>query len=142
MNTKVLSVAVFTAVLLVAGCGSDSSNSTSGENTAPCTAFAGSHNSFVATVKSAPSDQAGVDKWTADKAAFLDEFATQSEQATGDVKNALTTLVTDLPADSLELSEPDSQSGQKFVDNAKAVASACESDGTTISLDEFPLLKF
>ncbi|WP_262498257.1 hypothetical protein [Rhodococcus sp. ANT_H53B] len=93
-------------------------------------------------MEAVPTDQAGVEKWTADKSASLSEFTTQSEQATGEVKNALTTLVADLPADSLELSEPDSESGQKFVDNSNAVASACEADGTSITLDEFPLLKF
>lgn len=142
MKTKALSAAACAAFLLLAGCSSDSSDAASGENADTCTAFATSHNDFVATVEAVPTDQAGVETWTADKAASLSEFTTQSEQATGDVKNALTTLVADLPGDSLELSEPDSESGQKFVDNSNAVASACEADGTAVTLDEFPLLKF
>ncbi|MDV6230187.1 MULTISPECIES: hypothetical protein [Rhodococcus] len=142
MKTIALSVAACAAFLLLAGCSSESSDASSGENAESCTAFATSHNAFVATVEAVPTDQAGVEKWTADKSASLNEFTTQSEQATGEVKNALTTLVADLPADSLELSEPDSESGQQFVDNSNAVASACEADGTSITLDEFPLLKF
>ncbi|WP_415975232.1 hypothetical protein [Rhodococcus sp. 077-4] len=142
MKTTALVAATCATFLFLAGCSSDSSDAASGENADTCAAFATSHNNFVATVKAVPTDQAGVDKWTADKAASLSEFTNQSEQATGDVKNSLTTLVSDLPADSLALSEPDSESGQKFVDNSKAVASACEADGTAISLDEFPLLKF
>lgn len=141
MRAKLLSAVACAALFLLTGCGSDSSNA-SGENKDTCTAFAAAHNDFVAIVKDVPTDQAGVEKWTADKSAALSEFAPQSEQATGDVKSALTTLVADLPEDSLQLSEPDSESGQKFVDNSAAVASACEADGTPLTLDEFPLLKF
>lgn len=141
-KTQVMAAAGFAAVLMLTGCGSDSSDAPSGESAGACTAFAQSHNDFVATVSAVPTDQAGVDKWTADKDAALGQFTAESEQAAGDVQEALTTLVAELPADSLELSEPDSASGQKFVDNSQAVASACEAQGTTLTLDEFPLLKF
>jgi len=143
MRQKLLSAAAACAALfLLTGCGSESSDAASNENADTCTEFGTSYNEFVGIVKDVPTDQAGVETWTANKAAALQKFTPLSESATGDVKTALSTLVSDLPEDSLQLSEPDSESGQKLVDNSAAVATACEADGTSLTLEEFPLLKF
>lgn len=142
MRTTFISALAVSAALLLAGCGSsdDSSAAPTGQNADVCNQFAASYNS-LATLAKGPTD-ADVDKWTAAKEAEIANFKTQSGTATGDVKDKLTALVGALPADTLTLSEPDSESGQAYVTNANAVASACAADGTTITLDEFALPKF
>lgn len=129
------------AIGLAAGCSSDES-SASGENTDVCNTFAADHNAFVGLVASGPGSAENIDKWTADKQAAVDKLKALPGTASGDVASSLTTFVDALPADTLELSTTDSESGKAFVDNGAAVKSACEADGTTITLDALPLTTF
>lgn len=128
--------------MALAGCSSDSESDESGANADVCTQFAAVHDELTELTVAGPGTADGLDKWTADKDAALAKFAPLGDQASGDVQADVQALVTALPTDSLELTEPDSESGQAFVDNSAAVASACESDGTAITLAEFPLQKF
>lgn len=145
MHSKArFTVAAAGAVLalgLAAGCSSDESGA-SGENTDVCNTFATDHNAFTGLVAAGPGSAENIDKWTADKQAAVDKLKTLPGTASGDVANSLTTFVDALPADTLELSTTDSESGKAFVDNGAAVASACEADGTTITLDALPLSTF
>ncbi|MDI6630395.1 MAG: hypothetical protein QME72_21975, partial [Rhodococcus sp. (in: high G+C Gram-positive bacteria)] len=129
------------ALGLVAGC-SSSDEAATGQNTDACNTFAADHNTFVGLVTAGPGSAANIEKWTADKQAAVDKLKALSGTASGDVASAITTLADGVPADSLELSEPDSESGKAFVENGAAVKSACEADGTTITLDELPLTTF
>ncbi|CCQ17613.1 Metallo-beta-lactamase domain protein [Rhodococcus sp. AW25M09] len=129
------------ALGLAVGCSSDES-AASGQNTDVCNTFAADHNAFVGLVKAGPGSAENIDKWTADKQAAVDKLNTLPSTASGDVASSLTTFVDALPADTLELSSTDSESGKAFVDNAGAVKSACEADGTSITLDELPLTTF
>ncbi|MDV8024532.1 hypothetical protein [Rhodococcus sp. IEGM 1330] len=126
---------------LAAGCSSEES-AASGENTDVCTTFATDHNAFAGVVAAGPGSAENIDKWTADKQAAVDKLKALPGSASGDVASSLTTFVDALPADTLELSTTDSESGTAFVDNAAAVASACEADGTPITLDELPRSTF
>ncbi|MCJ0891867.1 hypothetical protein [Rhodococcus sp. ARC_M5] len=129
------------ALGLAAGCSSDES-AASVENTDVCNTFAADHNAFVGLVAAGPGSAENIDKWTADKRAAVDKLKGLPGTASGDVATSLTTFVDALPADTLELSTTDSESGKAFVDNGAAVASACEADGTTITLDALPLSTF
>ncbi|WP_186629085.1 hypothetical protein [Rhodococcus sp. BP22] len=144
MRSILIPVVAFAAVLALTGCGSGDSGSDSASeaNADVCTQFASVHDELTELASVGPNGAGEVGKWTADKDATISKFAPLAEQASGDVREALQSLVTALPADSLELTEPDSASGQAFVDNSASVASACDSGGTTISLAEFPLQKF
>ncbi|MGF0308821.1 hypothetical protein [Rhodococcus sp. IEGM1428] len=129
------------ALGLAAGCSSDDA-AASGENTDVCNTFASDHNAFVALVAAGPGSAENVEKWTADKQAAIDKVKALPSTASGDVASSLTTFTDALPADTLELSAPDGQSGKAFVDNGAAVKSVCEADGTTITLDALPLSTF
>lgn len=142
MRSTLVLAAAATALFALAGCSSDSGSDESGANADVCTQFAASHDELTELVKAGPANADGLDKWTADKDAALAKFGPLADQASGDVQTDVQILVTALPADSLALTEADSESGQAFVDNSAAVASACESDGTAITLAEFPLQKF
>lgn len=142
MRSIVIPVVAFSALVALVGCSSDSGSETSGANADVCTQFAAAHDELTELTVAGPSGAADVEKWTSDKNAAIAKFSPLTEQATDSVKESIQTVVTALPADSLELTEPDSESGQAFVDNSAAVASSCESDGTTITLAEFPLQKF
>ncbi|OAK55261.1 hypothetical protein [Rhodococcoides kyotonense] len=142
MRFTLIPVVAASALLALAGCSSDSgSGSGSGANADVCTQFAAAHDELTELVKAGPTG-GEVDAWTADKNAAVAKFAPLGDQAEGDVKAKIQALVTALPADSLALTEPDSESGQAFVDNSADVASACEADGTAVALAEFPLQKF
>ncbi|MDV6262985.1 hypothetical protein [Rhodococcoides yunnanense] len=130
------------AVAIVTGCSSSDEAASTGENTDVCTTFAADHNAFVALVAAGPGTAENIDKWTSDKQAAVDKLSALPGTASGDVASSLTTFVGALPADTLELSTTDSESGKAFVDNAAAVASACEADATTITLDELPRSTF
>lgn len=140
MRSKMIPAVAFAAVLALTGCGS--SDSASKANADVCTQFAAAHDELTELALAGPSGAGEVGKWTADKDATISKFAPLAEQAGGSVRDGLQTLVTALPADSLELTEADSASGQAFVDNSEAVATSCEDDGTEITLAEFPLQKF
>lgn len=124
------------AIAVAAGCGS----SPSGQNTEQCNQFATSYEALAAVISSGPVD--GAEAWDAAKRAELDTIRGLADSASDPVAGPLNTLVEALPEDPLVLSEPDSESGQAFVDNADAVVGACAEDGTTISLVDFPLLSF
>lgn len=145
MHSKArFTVAAAGAVLalgLAAGCSSDES-AASGENTDVCNTFATDHNAFAGLVATGPGSAENIDKWTADKQAAVDKLEALPGSASGDVATSMTTFADALPADTLELSTTDSESGKAFVDNGAAVASACEADGTTITLDALPLSTF
>ncbi|MCZ4560987.1 hypothetical protein O4160_09050 [Rhodococcus sp. IEGM 1401] len=129
------------ALGLVTGC-SSSDEAATGQNTDACNTFAADHNTFVGLVTAGPGSAANIEKWTADKQAAVDALKSVPGTASGDVASASTTFVEALPDDTLELSETDSASGKAFVDNGAAVKSACEADGTTITLDALPLTTF
>ncbi|MFY2791492.1 hypothetical protein [Rhodococcus sp. KRD162] len=129
------------ALGFAAGCSSDDS-AASGENSDVCNTFATDHNAFVGLVDAGPGSAENIDKWTADKQAAVDKLKALPSTASGEVASSLTTFSDGLPADTLDLSTTDSESGKAFVDNAAAVASACEADGTTITLDTLPLSSF
>ncbi|KQU46720.1 hypothetical protein ASG84_09510 [Rhodococcus sp. Leaf278] len=129
------------ALGLAAGCSSDES-AASGENTGVCNTFAADHNAFVGLAAAGPGSAENIDEWTADKQAAVDKLKALPGTASGDVASSLTTFSDGLPADTLELSTTDSESGKAFVDNGAAVKSACEADGTTITLDALPLSTF
>lgn len=129
------------ALTLAAGCSRDET-AASGENTDVCNTFAADHNAFVGLVATGPGSAENIDKWTADKQAAIDKLKALPGTASGDVASSLTTFSDGLPADTLELSTTDSESGKAFVDNGAAVKSACEADGTTIALDALPLTTF
>lgn len=124
------------ALAVVAGCGS----SPSGQNTEQCNQFATSYDALAAVISSGPVD--GAEAWDAAKRAELDAMSGLADSATDPVAGPLKTLKEGIPEDPIVLSEPDSESGQTFVDNANAVAAACAEDGTTISLVDFPLITF
>lgn len=144
MRSILIPAVAFTATLVLTACGSGDSGSDSASkaNADVCTQFASTHDELTELALAGPSGASEVDKWTADKEATISKFAPLAEQASGSVRDGIQALVTAFPADTLELTEPDSASGQAFVDNSAAVASACEADGTTIALAEFPLQKF
>lgn len=142
MRSTLISAVAVTALITLTGCSSDSGSDASGANADVCTQFAAAHDELTELAGGGPESAEGLDAWTADKDAAIAEFAPLGEQATGEVQTQLQALVAALPEDSLELTEPDSESGQAFVDNSAAVVSSCESDGTTIDLAEFPLQKF
>nr|WP_296774017.1 hypothetical protein [Rhodococcus sp. (in: high G+C Gram-positive bacteria)] len=142
MRSIVIPVVAFSALVALAGCSSDSGGDSSGANADACTQFAAIHNELTALTVAGPNGAADVEKWTSDKNAAIAKLSPLAEQATDSVKESIQTVVTALPADSLELTEPDSESGQAFVDNSSAVASSCDSDGTTITLADFPLQAF
>ncbi|OZE86089.1 hypothetical protein CH304_04160 [Rhodococcus sp. 15-649-1-2] len=137
-----MSAIAVTALIALVGCSSDSGNDDSGENADVCTQFAAAHDELTQLAIAGPGVDGDVAKWTADKDAAIAKFAPLADAATDDVQTSLQTLTAALPADSLELTEADSASGQAFVDNSATVASLCESDGTTVTLAEFPLQKF
>lgn len=128
--------------LLATGCSSSDDSASSGQNAEVCTSFAADHNDFVSLVKAGPGTAENLDPWTADKQAAVDKVKSLSGTASGDVASAITTFADAIPADTLELSEPDSESGKAFVSNSAAVKSSCEADGTSITLDELPLTTF
>lgn len=142
MRSTLISAVAVTALIALAGCSSDSGSEASGANAETCTQFAAAHDELTELAAAGPGVDGDVAAWTADKDAAIAKFAPLADSATGDVQTQVQALVTALPADSLELTEPDSESGQAFVDNSAAVASSCESDGTSITLAEFPLQKF
>lgn len=137
----VLAAGAVIALGFAAGCSSDDA-AASGENTDVCNTFATDHNAFVGLVTAGPGSAENIDKWTADKQAAVDKLKALPGTASGDVASSLTTFSDGLPADTLELSTTDSESGKAFVDNGAAVKSACEADGTSITLDELPLTTF
>ncbi|OZE87946.1 hypothetical protein CH305_02065 [Rhodococcus sp. 15-649-2-2] len=137
----VVAAGAILALGLAAGCSSDEP-AASGENIDVCNTFATDHNAFVGLVAAGPGSAENIDKWTADKQAAVDKLKALPGTASGDVASSLTTFSDGLPADTLELSTTDSESGKAFVDNGAAVKSACETDGTTITLDALPLSTF
>lgn len=142
--TRLITAAVaVTALVGLSACssGDSASSDSSPENATACTDFETAYDQFTALVKAGPADS-DIEAWTAAKTAEMQKFQPLADTATDGVETSLSTLISGLPADSLELTEPDSTSGQAFVDNSKAVADACSSAGTAITLDEFPLLKF
>ncbi|WP_167678949.1 hypothetical protein [Rhodococcus sp. B10] len=142
MRSTLIPVVAVSALLALAGCSSESAgDSGSGANSEACTQFASAYNEFTELTTSGPAD-GDVEKWTADKDAASAEFSPLADQASGDVQSKINAVVSDLPVDSLQLTEADSESGQAFVDNSNAVAAACESEGATITLADFPLQKF
>ena len=141
VRSTVFAAGAVIALGLAAGCSSDEP-ANPGENTDVCTAFASDHNAFVGLVTVGPGSAENIDKWTADKQAAVDKLKTLPGTASGDVASSLTAFSKGLPADTLELSTTDSESGKAFVDNGAAVRSACEADGTSITLDELPLTTF
>lgn len=144
ITTRALGAAfALASVVALAGCSSSDTAAADdqGDNATVCTDFESAYNDFTALVASGPVD-ADVEGWTAAKTEEMQKFAPLADTATGDVEASLTALNSALPADSLELTEPDSASGQAFVDNSTAVASACDAAGTPVTLDEFPLLTF
>ncbi|WP_037143898.1 hypothetical protein [Rhodococcoides fascians] len=141
MRSTLISAVALTALVALAGCSSDSGDSASDANADTCTQFAAAHDELTELAKAGPVS-GDAEKWTADKDAAIAKFAPLGDTASGDVQTQIKAVVSALPTDSLELTEPDSESGQAFVDNSAAVASACESDGTTITLAEFPLQRF
>lgn len=130
------------ALGLLTGCSGGDDSAATGQNTDVCNSFAADHNAFVGLVKAGPGSAANIEQWTADKQAAVDKVKSLSGTASGDVASVMTTFADAVPADTLELSEPDSESGKAFVDNGAAVKSACEADGTSITLDELPLTTF
>lgn len=144
LSTRLLTATVASvAVLGLAACGSGDSGSggDNSENASACSEFETTYNEFTALVKAGPADS-DVQLWTDAKTTELQKFQPLADTATGNVEGALGTLVGALPEDSLELSEPDSESGKAFVANSTAVADACSADGSPIELTEFPLLSF
>ncbi len=142
--TRVMTAAfAFTALVGLSACSSGDSGTSddSSENATACTDFETTYDQFTALVKAGPADT-DVQTWTDAKTAEMQKFQPLADTATGDVESSLSTLIGALPADSLELTEPDSSSGQAFVDNSTAVVDACSAAGTAITLDEFPLVKF
>ncbi|MGB3769743.1 MAG: hypothetical protein WBA00_01240 [Rhodococcus sp. (in: high G+C Gram-positive bacteria)] len=121
--------------------GASGGGDSSAENATACTDFETAYDQFTALAKAGPAES-DIETWTAAKTAEMQKFQPLADTATGEVESALTTLASALPADSLELTEPDSVSGQAFVDNSNAVADACSAAGTPVELDEFPLLTF
>lgn len=142
MRSTLMSALAMTALIALAGCSSDSGSDASGVNADVCTQFAAAHDELTDLATAGPGVGGDVEKWTADKEVAIAKFAPLADQASGDVQTNVQTLVAALPVDSLELTEADSESGQAFVDNSAAVASACENDGTPVTLAEFPLQKF
>lgn len=134
-----MSAVAITALIALTGCSSDSDGDA--VNADACQQFGAAHDQLAELTATGPTD-GDVEQWTADKDASIAEMQSLAGTATDDVQVQIQALVDALPADSLELTEADSESGQAFVDNAAAVASACESDGTTITLAEFPLQRF
>lgn len=137
MRSTLIPAVALTALLALAGCSGDSTTA----NVDACTQFAVAHDRLAELTAAGPVD-GDVEQWTADKNDVVGQIESLTGQATGDVQASLETLVDGLPADTLELTEADSISGQAFVDNSTSVVSACESDGTAITLAEFPLQKF
>lgn len=141
MRSTLISAVAVTAMIALVGCSSDSGESASTANTDACTQFAAAHDELTELTKAGPVG-GDVDAWTGEKDASIAKLGPIGEQATGTVQTGIQTLVQALPADSLELTEVDSESGQAFVDNSAAVVASCESDGTAITLAEFPLQSF
>lgn len=143
LSTRLLTASVASvAVLGLAACGGgDSGSGGTSENASACSEFETTYNEFTALVKAGPADS-DVQLWTDAKTEELQKFQPLADTATGNVEGALSTLIGALPQDSLELSEPDSESGKAFVANSTAVADACSADGTPIQLNDFPLLSF
>ncbi|MGN7134421.1 hypothetical protein ACTHQY_14240 [Rhodococcoides corynebacterioides] len=144
LSTRLFTATVASvAVLGLAACGSGGSGSggDNSENASACSEFETTYNEFTALVKAGPADS-DVQLWTDAKTAELQKFQPLADTATGNVEGALGTLIGALPEDSLELSEPDSESGKAFVANSTAVADACSADGSPIELNDFPLLSF
>lgn len=139
MRSSLMSAVAIAALIALTGCSSDSD--TPSANVDVCAQFGAAHDQLAELAASGPAD-GDVEQWTADKDASIAEMRVLADSATDDVQVQIRTLVDALPGDSLELTEADSESGRAFVDNAAAVASACESDGTTITLAEFPLQTF
>ncbi|WP_072806949.1 hypothetical protein [Rhodococcoides yunnanense] len=144
MRSTLISVVALSALVALTGCSSSdsSSDSASGANAEVCAQFATAYNNLADLTKAGPGSAEGVDKWEADKDSAVAEFSASVDEASDSVKESLTTLVAALPADSLELAEPDSESGQALVDNATAVSNSCDADGNPVELSEFPLQKF
>lgn len=141
MRSTLISAVAVTALIALSGCSSDSGSDANSANADVCTQFAAAHDELTALSTAGPVD-GDVEKWTADKDAAIAKFTPLADRASGDVQSAIQSLTAALPQDSLELAEPGSKSGQAFVDNSAAVASTCESDGTSITLAEFPLQAF
>lgn len=140
---NVLAVGSVAALALLSGCSSDDGGSKAGgENVEACNAFAAEQNQFVGLVKNGPGDVDGIDAWTTAKDGSIAKLQALPTTATGSVAESISTFADGLPEDTLTLSDTDSESGKAYVANAKAVASACDSAGTTISLDELPLVAF
>lgn len=141
MRSTLISGVVLAGLVLLTGCSSSEESSPSASNAGACTQFAEAHDGLTTLAKDGPVS-GDADKWTSDKNAEIAKFAPLASSADGSVKEALDALVTALPADSIELTEVDSESGTAFVTNSDAVASACGADGSTIELSEFPLQTF
>lgn len=144
MRFTLIPAVAFAALVALVGCSSSDSadGSASGANADVCTKFSAAHDELTTLATTGPGVGGDTVQWTADKDAALAKMSPLVGQAEGEVKANLQTLVSALPMDSLELTEADSVSGQAFVDNSEAVATSCDSDGTTITLAEFPLQKF
>ncbi len=127
------------ALALTAGCSSDDSSAESAE---ACSSFETYHNELVTLVNDGPGTAEEVEAWTAAKNDAVAELEALPATAAGAVAESMTTFAGALPDDTLVLSEADSEPGQAFVTNANDVASACESDGTAITLSELQLVTF
>ncbi|ORI27127.1 hypothetical protein [Rhodococcus sp. 1168] len=144
MRFTLIPVVAFAALVALVGCSSSDSadGSVLGANADVCTKFSAAHDELAALATTGPGVGGDTVRWTADKDAALAKISPLADQAEGQVKANIQKLVSALPKDSLELTEADSVSGQAFVDNSEAVATSCDSSGTTVELAEFPLQKF
>lgn len=136
----VLAAGAAVSLALLTGCSSD--DSASSENADACTSFEAAQNEFVGLVQAGPGSADNIDSWTSSKDDAVEAMKSASSTAAGEVQSAMTTFTDALPADTLDLSSADSESGAAYKGNATSVASACEADGTSITLDELPTVTF
>ena len=114
MRSTLISAVAVTAMIALVGCSSDSGESASAVNADACTQFAGAHDELTELTKAGPVG-GDVDAWTGEKDASIAKLGPIGEQATGTVQTGIQTLVQALPADSLELTEVDSESGLSLI---------------------------
>ncbi|WP_336879972.1 hypothetical protein [Rhodococcus globerulus] len=138
MNKSFLAV-LGSGALLLAGCGND--DKADDNHVKACTDFATAQNKLV---------DYGID---GKQSLTLEKFAAAKTETIGsmdsaglstsdaDIKSRISTLVTDIPTDTVKLMTSKA-AAESFNSNSTAVARACESAGTTITVSKIPIIGY
>ncbi|WP_460863104.1 hypothetical protein [Rhodococcus aerolatus] len=125
-------------LLPLTACGSSDEGDATDANAAACAAFATANNSLVALTYNGKGSMSVV-QWQNAKDAAVNDIDKASLAATGAVRERLDQLVADLPTDTLDLGQLNTDSGQALVTNEGRVENACTAEGHNVKIDRLRL---